>query len=264
MPQNFLSVALRDIAQGVRAWRVWSLLGWQEVRQRYRRSLLGPFWLTLSTGAMVAAVGPLYGRLLNQDVSTYFPYLAISLVLWNFLASLVNDACQSFIAAEAYIRNVKLPMTVHVMRVVWRNLIVFAHNFIIVVIVYLFVAPAAGWHLLEVPLGLAAIVVNAVWIGLLLGMLCARFRDIPQIVASLVQVTFFLTPVLWKADMLGRHILAAQVNPFFHFLEVVRQPLLGLSAGMQSWFAVLGITIVGFTVTFLFFARFRSRVAYWV
>ncbi|MBL8528904.1 MAG: ABC transporter permease [Burkholderiales bacterium] len=264
MGKEHLLAALRDLTQGARMARVWSLLAWQEVRQRYRRSILGPFWLTISMGAMVAAVGPLYGRLLNQDVSTYFPYLAISLVLWNFLASLTNESCQSFIAAEEYIRNVKLPMTVHVMRVVWRNLIIFAHNFVIVVVVYLFLAPPPGWHLLELPLGLIAIVVNAIWIGLLLGMLCARFRDIPQIVASLVQVTFFLTPVLWKADMLGRHILAAQINPYFHFLEAVRQPLLGQSAGMQSWLVVLGITVAGFTITLLFFARFRSRIAYWV
>jgi ABC-type polysaccharide/polyol phosphate export permease len=151
-----------------------------------------------------------------------------------------------------------------VLRVIWRNLIIFAHNLVIVIVVYVMVAPPAGWHLIEFPLGIAALVVNAVWLGLLLGSLCARFRDIPQIIGSLVQVAFFLTPVIWKAEMLGRNAWAAEYNPYFHFLEVIRQPLLGQSASALSWTAVAVITLSGWLFTLIFFARFRSRVAYWV
>ncbi|MET0168057.1 MAG: ABC transporter permease [Vicinamibacterales bacterium] len=244
--------------------RVWSLLGWQEVRQNYRRSILGPFWLTISTGAMIAGVGLLYGRLLNQDLSAYFPYLAISLVLWMLLASLTSDACQVFIASEGYIRNLKLPLTVHVVRVIWRNMIISAHIFIIAAIFYVALAPPLSWHLIELPIGITLIAFNAVWLSLLLGMVSARFRDIPQIVGSLVQMAFFLTPVFWKADMLGPNIWVAEYNPYFHFLEVVRQPLLGASASMQSWIFVAGVSLAGSTLTLFLFARFRARVAYWV
>ena len=122
-------------------------------------------------------------------------------------------------------------------------MIIFAHNFVIAVIVYVALAPPAGWHLIELPIGMMVIAFNAVWLSLFLGMVCARFRDIPQIVTSLVQVAFFLTPVLWKADMLGRNIWAAEYNPYFHFLEVVRQPLLGASASMQSWIFVAGMSL---------------------
>ncbi len=128
---------------------------------------------------------------------------------------------------------------------IWRNVIIFAHNFVIAVIVYLTFAPPAGWHLIELPIGMTVIAFNAIWLSLFLGMVCARFRDIPQIVTSLVQVAFFLTPVLWKADMLGRNIWAAEYNPYFHFLEVVRQPLLGASASLQSWIFVAGISLAG-------------------
>jgi ABC-type polysaccharide/polyol phosphate export permease len=259
-----LQLAVRDIRQGILQYRVWSLLGWQEVRQRYRRSMLGPFWLTISTGVMIAAMGPLYGRLLGQDVASYFPYLAVSLVLWQLLASLTTESCQSFIAGESYIKNLKLPLSIHALRVIWRNLIIFAHNFVIVIVVYIATAPPAGWHLIEFPLGLVALIVNALWLGLLLGLLCARFRDIPQIIGSLVQVTFFLTPVLWKAEMLGRHAWAAQFNPYYHFLEVIRAPMLGNSASAQSWAVIGAISLLGWVFTLLLFARFRARVAYWV
>jgi len=151
-----------------------------------------------------------------------------------------------------------------VMRMVWRNLIIFAHNLVIVAIVFVVFTPAIGWHLAEIPLAIALIAVNAIWVGLLLGTLCARFRDIPQIVSSLVQVALFLTPVFWKIGMLGRNAWAAEVNPYYHFLEIVRQPVFGASANFHSWAAVLGITVVGSAVTLLFFARFRARIAYWV
>jgi len=263
MKSRFI-LAVRDLMEGARATEIWATLAWQEVRQRYRRSLLGPFWLTLSTGLMIGAMGPLYGSLLGQDLSTYLPYLAVSIVTWQLLAGLTTDACSNFISAESYIKNVKLPLTTHVMRVVWRHFIVFGHNLVIVVAVLLISREEITWHLLEVPVGLAVIAVNAIWLGLTLGTLSARFRDIPQIVASLVQVAFFLTPVLWDAGMLENKAWAAQVNPFFHFLELVRQPILGKSASVHSWLVVLAVMLAGYAVSLALFARFRARIAYWV
>lgn len=262
-PSN-LSLALQDLKSGVGSIYIWPMLGWQEIRQRYRRSLLGPFWLTLSTGVLVGAMGPLYGRLFGQDISAYFPYLAISLVTWLLISTMVNELCLAFIAAEGFIKQIKLPLTIHVLRVVWKNLIIFAHNLVIVVLVLFFFPPPLSLHLLLFPVALLFIVVNALWVGILLGLLCARFRDIPQIIASLMQVALFLTPVMWKAEMLGRNIFAAKLNPLFHFLEIVRQPLLGGAIPTLSWLVVIAITGVGYLAALAVFARFRARIAYWV
>lgn len=262
-PSN-LSLALQDLKSGIGSIYIWPMLGWQEIRQRYRRSMLGPFWLTISTGILIGAMGPLYGRLFGQDISGYFPYLAISLVAWQLIATSVNDLCLAFIAAEGFIKQIKLPLTIHVLRVVWKNLIIFAHNLVIVVLVLLLFPPPLSWHLLLFPVALLFIVANALWVGILLGLMCARFRDIPQIISSLMQVAMFLTPVMWKADMLGRNIFAAKLNPLFHFLEIVRQPLLGGAIPTLSWFVVIAITCGGYLVMLAVFARFRARIAYWV
>jgi len=259
-----LQAALSDLKEGVCSIYIWPVLGWQEVKQRYRRSTLGPFWLTLSTGALIGGMGPLYGRLLNQDISSYFLYLAASFIIWLFLSGLITESCQAFISAEGYIKQTKLPLTVHVLRVIWKNLIFFAHNMVIVVIVMLAYPPPALSLVWLFPVGIALIMVNGLWCGLLLGLLCARFRDIPQIVTSLMQVAMFLTPIFWKADMLGKHQWAATWNPIFHFLEVARAPLLGVAAGAQSWLVVFAVTILGSLVTLVFFTRFRARIAYWV
>lgn len=263
-PPPPLHLALKDLKDGICAIYVWPMLGWLEIKQRYRRSLLGPFWLTISTGLMLAGMGPLYSKLFGQPVSVYFSYLAISFVVWIFISGLINDACMTFIQAEGYIKQMKLPLTVHVMRMVWKNLLIFAHNLLIVLIVLIFYQPKLDWHLLLVPIGVMLIATNGIWIGILLGLICARFRDIPQLITSLVQVAFFLTPVFWMPGMLGRHQWAADLNPLFHFLEIIRRPLMGEGPSILSWAAVLAVTVAGFALMLVFFRRYRARIAYWV
>jgi ABC-type polysaccharide/polyol phosphate export permease len=261
--QNLL-LALRDLQDGISSIHVWSTLGWLEIKQRYRRSTLGPFWLTISTGAMIAGMGPLYSRLFNQDLSAYFPYLTVSFIVWLFISGLITDSCLAFISAEGFIKQVKLPLTIHILRLVWKNLIIFGHNFIIVLIVLLFYRQAWDWHLLLVPLGVLMIVVNGLWVGILFGSICARFRDIPQIVTSLVLVAFFLTPIMWKPETLGKYRWTADINPLYHFLEIVRTPLLGEAPNLLSWKVVIFITLAGYATMLLFFSRYRARIAYWV
>jgi lipopolysaccharide transport system permease protein len=262
--RSSLALALLDLRDGVIGARVWQMLAWYEIRQRYRRSALGPFWLTISMGALVACMGPLYGRLFGQAIASYFPYLAIGFIVWQLLASLINESGQVFIAAESYIKQIRMPLSAHVMRMIWRNVIIFLHNFAIAVLVLIFFPPAKPWVLLLALPGLFFILLNGVWIGILVGLISARFRDIPPIVSSIVQLAFFLTPVMWKKEMLGRREWAADSNPLFHLIEVVRAPLLGEVPSGHSWLIVIAITAGGFALTLPFFARFRSRVAYWV
>ncbi len=153
---------------------------------------------------------------------------------------------------------------IDVLRVVWKNLIIFAHHALILVILFIFYPPPLSWTLLLVPAAIAVIAVNAIWSGLFLGMLCARFRDIPLIIQSVVQVMFFLTPVLWQPQLLGRHAWAAQFNPLNHLLEIVRAPLLEGRLPLDSWITVLAMALAGFAFVVPLFARFRARIAYWV
>lgn len=264
LPLNNFEKAVRDLVLGIASIHVWPMLAWQEVRQRYRRSVLGPFWLTISTGALIGAMGPLYGMFFNQDLAAYFPHMAIGFVIWMLIAGLINEGCNAFIAAEGLIKQTRMPLSIHVLQVVCRNLIIFAHHLVIVAVVLLFFTPEFGRGIVLVPVAVLVLAANGVWVGLLAGLLCARFRDVPLIVQSLVQVSFFLTPVLWKAGSLGRFDWVATWNPFSHFLEIVRAPLMGQPAPWQSWGAVLAMTAAGYILAFAFFARYRARIAYWV
>lgn len=259
-----LSKAADDLYTGLIRWRLWGLIAWHDIRTRYRRSVLGPFWLTLSMAVLVGSLGFLYGALFQLSIREYLPFLTLGFVAWALISGLINDGCIAFIESEHFVKQMKVPFSLFIYRVAWRNLVIFAHN----LVVYLVVAVAFGiWPgataLLLIP-GLALIAINGVWIGLFFGMVCARFRDVPQVVASLLQAVFFITPIIWTPDLLGDRVGFVQFNPFYHFVELVRAPLLGTSPELLTWISVLGITSAGWLGNFLFFRRFRSRICYWV
>jgi len=263
-PPSKFWLAIIDLVDGLRSIHIWPMLGWQDVRQRYRRSVLGPLWLTISTGVMIAVMGPLYGKLFNQDITSYFAFLAVGFVFWQLLAQAIGDSCVAFVAAEGFIKQVKLPLSVHVLRVVWKNLIILFHNLLVVVAVMMFLRPPISATVLLFPAAVLAFAVNAFLFGTVMAVICARFRDIPLIVANIVQAAFFLTPVLWQPGMLGRHLWTVNLNPFYHFLEIMRAPLLGAPVNPLSWPAVGVMTLVGCAMAVAFLGRYRARVAYWV
>lgn len=259
------SAALLDMYSGFAERHVWLLLAWYEIKQRYARSLIGPFWVTLNTGLLVLAMGPLYGQLFGQPVGEYFNYLAASLVTWGLVSTLINESCMTFISNEGFIKQVQKPYSIYVLKMIWRNLILFAHNFAIVIIVFLFFPPPLGWVTPLFLLGVALLAINAFWMAYVLGLFCARFRDVPQIVNSLVGVSFFITPIIWKAEHLGpERQWAALFNPFYHLIEVVRRPLVYNEINWLSVGVTAAMAVVGFAVMVPFFSKFRGRLAYWL
>jgi len=257
-------LAINDLFEGLISWRLWGLLGWQDIKQRYRRSLLGPFWLTLSMAVMVGTLSLLYGTLFGLDLDDYLPFLCLGFIAWGLISGIVTDGCVAFIGSESFIRQISLPFSVYIYRLIWRNLIIFGHNIVVFIIVALIFNIWPSWTGLMLLPGLVVICATGGWVSILLGMICARFRDVPQIVASFIQVAFFLTPIIWKPELLVDRIGFVQFNPFFHFVELIRAPLLGNSPNTISWLITLGITLVGWLITFIIFRRFRSRIAYWI
>jgi ABC-type polysaccharide/polyol phosphate export permease len=258
-------LAAADLRETMRRWRVWGRIGWQDIRMRYRRSIIGPFWLTLSMAVMVTALGVLYAQLLRITIRDYLPFLTLGLLAWGLISGLLNDGGQAFIGAAAFIRQVRMPHAFHALRSVWRNFLIFAHNIVVFVgvalVFQIWPSPAT---LLVIP-GLVLLLLNGVWATLLLGMICLRFRDAPQIITSLLQVVFFVTPVLWKPELLeGRRYAFVALNPFYHFVELVRAPLLGHAPALETWLATGAIGVLGWAVTFVFFSRYRHRIPYWV
>ncbi len=260
-----LTLAWRDLVDGARHWPLIVSLSWQDVRQRYRRSMLGPLWLTVSMAVQIGALGLVYGQLFHVDMSTYLPHLAVGMTVWSKIATMITEGCLCFIAAESYLKQAPMPKSIFPARVVLRSLITFGHDIVIVLIVLAIYDPPGAGGILAAVFGLAVMTFNGLWVGLLLGMLCTRFRDLPPIVASVLQVAFFVTPVIWlPATLSGRWSLLLQLNPFAAFLALVRDPLLGHAPPLHTYAVCLAASLIGWAIAFLMFARYRARITYWL
>ena len=257
-------VAIADVIDGAKLWRLAWMLGWFDIRLRYRGSMLGPFWLTLSTAVMVGALGVLYSALFNMSLRDYLPFLAISQILWAFISTTVSEGCTSFTAVDSIVRSVRMPFVLHAMRSVVRNVLVLAHNLVVVVAVYAYFSFWPGMGLLLTIPAMVMWLINALAITLLLGAFCARFRDVSPIVASIMQIMFFISPIIWKPEQLGAKAAYLPLNPFFSLLEIMRAPMLGESASLTIWISACIYTLLLCGGSWAFFVRARGRLAFWL
>jgi lipopolysaccharide transport system permease protein len=258
------ALAMRDVLDGLRLWRLAVRLGWLDIKLRYRGSMLGPFWLTLSTAVMVSALGVLFATLYDMNVRDYLPFLALSQVLWGFLSTTVADGCVSFTSSEPLILAIRMPLSVHALRVLVRGLLILAHNVVVIVGVDLYFSLWPGAVLpLAIP-GMLLWMLDAFAVILLLGAIGARFRDIPPIVASVVQIAFFVTPIIWKPEQLKAHMWVLPYNPFFDLIEVVRAPMLGYPPSAMIWLMAVVYSLLLLAVTWWLMIRARGRVPFWL
>ncbi|RDI61743.1 galactan export ABC transporter permease subunit Wzm/RfbD [Nocardia pseudobrasiliensis] len=265
--------AFKDFRSGFAQRELWLSLGWQDIKQRYRRSVLGPFWITISTAVQAAAIGLLYATLLNQPLREYLPYVTVGIIVWNVIEASILEGADVFIANEGLIKQLPSALSVHVYRLVWRQFLFFAHNLAIyaVMLVAFGVWRDLHWTVLLAIPAIVLIFLNAMWVSIAFGIFSTRYRDIAPILGSLTRMLFVLTPVMWSAKVLhnqggsvSERARLIEIVPTYHYLEIVRAPMLGEPIVLRHWLVVLAITVVGWALAILAMKRFRSRVPYWV
>ncbi len=288
--------AITDIQNGLRERELWSHLGWQDIKQRYRRSVLGPFWITISQAVLALGLGLLYSQLFKLHLATFLPFIVTGFIIWSFISGCLTEGMETFIINEGLIKHLPAPLTVYALRTVWRQIIMFAHNLIVyVLVIAIFFGgldhkyalatgvcepnstaichPGFGWYTLSAIPAFGLLALNAGWVILFLGVISTRFRDFPQLISSIIQLMFYMTPIVWPIDQLyaggGRETVSwalpyVYLNPFYHVVQIIRAPLIGQAVSIWSWVVVTGITIVGWALALFVMRNYRSRVSYWV
>ncbi|MET0651711.1 MAG: ABC transporter permease, partial [Hyphomicrobiaceae bacterium] len=257
-----------DLVGGLRKYHLWGRLGWLEIKRRYRRTMIGPFWTCISLLLFVIVIGSVGSGLLSKQTAEYLPFLVAGMIVWVTLQSMLLESVNVFIAGGGLIRQMNFEYSILVYALVWRNFIVFAHNLLVYLLILLIFAPdKLGFaNLLAIP-GLIVLAVNCTWLSLLLGMVSLRFRDLQQLVMSVVQVSMFVTPLFWPPEGLEglRRVFFVTLNPLYHLLTIVRDPLLGGKLPpVNSYIAAALITIAGGALTYAMFAKYRKRIPYWL
>jgi ABC-type polysaccharide/polyol phosphate export permease len=259
-----VQMAFRDLRASVgRIDLAWSL-AWHDVGSRYRGSILGPFWITLSMGLMVMGIGLVYAKLFGLALQEFLPLVALGIVFFGTISSTITEGCDTFVGAAGMLSQTSLPMFTFVWRTVFRSVINLAHHLVIVVGVLIYYG---YWRHTNAPaalIGLVFLVINAGWMSMLAGIISARFRDIPQIVTSIMQFAMFVTPVMWPEKRLGAHRLILDVNPFYHMLAGVRSPLIGETVAAHTYLFLAGMAVVGWGLTFSIFSNTRRRIVHYL
>ncbi|WP_339051201.1 ABC transporter permease [Rickettsiella endosymbiont of Xylota segnis] len=258
-------LAWEDISDGLKSWRIWLLLAWHEVKLRYRRSTLGPFWITISMAITIYTMGVLYGHLFKIDLALYYPFLATGILGWNLISLIVNDATMTFVNADQFIKQMKQPYSFFMFQSVTRNFIIFFHNILVLIPLIFFFHLKININTLFIFISLLILWINAISYSTILALLGTRFRDIPILVASLIQIVFFMTPIMWSPSILPvRYHYIIDLNPFAQFMELFRNPLLGTLPSHYTLVTTLTLTILGVFSAFIIFSRYRPRIAYWL
>ncbi len=261
-----MSTALRenDFLVALKSRDLWIYLAWQDIRLRYRRSKIGPLWITLSMAIFCLALGVVYSKLFKADVNEYLPFLSVGFVFWGLISGMLGEFPNVFVDNASYIKDIRInPFTI-LFRMVTRHLITFAHNAVIIVGVFvIFRIKPSPVIFLVIP-AMLLVLANLVAIGVLLSLFGARFRDVAPITQSLIQVLFFITPITWFPKLLSENSLVMRVNPFAHYLDLLRAPVLGYAPSIHSWIvASVTLVVLGVFASILYRAK-AGRIPFWV
>jgi lipopolysaccharide transport system permease protein len=243
------------------------MLGWQDIRQSYRRSVFGQLWITIGMAVTITAIGIVFGTIFGTPMEIFLPYLASGLITWGLIAGILNEGTVGFTVAEAMIKQLPLPKIVYIVRVVWRNLIVSAHNIVILPFVIIIMGAPMTWAILLWPVGVLLTVIALSGLALSLAVVATRFRDVPPIVNAILTVGFYITPVIWLKDSLNNNELVSSIvslNPLYHLLQIARLPLIGQYPTLDNWIWAAGYGLFFWIVGFIMFQRYEKRLAYWV
>jgi len=261
---DFLS-GLNDITQAFINKSTWVILGISELQQRYRRSAIGPFWVTLSMGVQTLVTGVLLAYLFNQDVNRFLPFISISLILWTLFSSALNEGAVCFTGMSGIILQVNRPLFSYLLLIIWRNILVFLHTICIFLIAafYFKIYPTSSYLL--IPLGFSLFIVNISWMALLCGIISSRFRDMPPIIQNILNVLVWLTPIYYSINQVGNTTkLIINLNPITYIFEVARGPFLNSPPEFHVWLIAVLVALFGWILTLTIFAIFRNRIPYWL
>jgi lipopolysaccharide transport system permease protein len=254
----------RELKHALVSHEQWLYMGMQDIKLRYRRSIIGPWWVTISTGIMIAMLGFLWSHIFDQPIETYLPFFTLGFILWNWISAQLNDAASGFNQFQGTIKQIKLPFPIFTLRLAVRQMLILLHNAIIIVLVLLLIGKGVSWiSLMAIP-GLILIQCIVILISIIIMIFCTRYQDMAQVVSVFTQIIFYFTPILWQVELIRNKPYLAEWNPFFHWIEMIRAPLLGHIPSQNDVLWSLGSFGFLFILSIYYLGRYRSRIALWL
>lgn len=259
-----MKTGIDDLFQALARHDIWLHFSLSDTRARYLRSTLGPWWITLGTALGVIGLAQVWSLVMHTDLASMMPSLAVGLVLWYLIAGILTESANGFTHQASIIRNYPLPLMLHILRLISRHVINFAHNLLIIVVVFLIYGLPSPGRLLWALAGVLILLLNLSWLSLLIATLGARFRDLGPSIEALMPVLFFLTPILYKSSDLTAAAAWFDYNPLTRLFVLVKNPLLEQPFAATDYGLMLGLAVFGWILALWLFSHVRQRIVMWL
>lgn len=253
-----------DFLKSCSQFRAWFYLGVLDLKQRYRGSTLGPWWISLSMLIFTLAMTQVYGRLFGEKIGEYTLFFASGYLAWQFISGMILESVELFKGHKSYLMQKPHPLSIFILRLLTKQLLIFAHNLCVFVLLAIYFGSKMNLLILLLIPSMTLLSLNLYWIALVFALFGARFKDMLPILTNCIQVAFFITPVTWMPKLLGQDSIILALNPLTYLIELVRNPLLGEGILLSTWSVVALMTLIGFMATFFLISRFKHRVIFWI
>jgi lipopolysaccharide transport system permease protein len=208
----------------VAAREVLLALVWREVRARYRGSVLGFLWTLLNPLMFMAIYSLVFTVYLRMDMAAYPVFLFAGFLPWIWFSSALTSAASSVIDGSALIKRVAFPPLILPAVAVTANLVNFLLGLPLLVLFMIGFRVPLTWAVVGLPLAVVIQYVFTLGLAVILAMLTTRYRDLQHLLASLITLWFFATPILYPPSM---------VPPAFQSLLLVN-PMTAIMALYQD------------------------------
>ncbi len=256
---------LNEFINAIKKYKIWTYLSFQEIKTRYVGSYLGPFWITITQIILVISIGYIYGGIFSIPPEEYMPFLTCGFVYWNLISGILNEGTRVFGSNRNYLNEIKISPLLFCLKNVCSNTIVFLHNFLAVFVIFYLTDYEYTSRFFLSFIGLFFICINGFLAIITIGIICERFRDIPSLITNILQISFFVTPIIWDPiNFKSRAVIILQLNPFWHFIEAARAPLLGREVELYTYLTIIMLTFVNFFIAYFTYKKFSNKIIYWL
>lgn len=239
-------------------------LAWLDLKIRYRNTLLGPFWSTISLGVTLIILGFVWTKVLNADHYKYIPNLYFGYIFWVWISDTLSDSVTVFGDNKDIIHNFNFPLFYLNFKIIIKNLLIFLHNFPIILIIIYIYNIELGFNNIFFIISIFLTLTLLFSISIIISIMCAFYDDFKQATLIFLKIIFYTTPILWLPEMLGDKQFLLFYNPFFHIIELLRNTLTAPILAINSFMMVIYMNIIILIISIIIYKIFNKKVIHWI
>ena len=255
---------IKSIKKSIEHWKVWTYFGWLDIKLKYRTAVIGPFWITASLTVFCLALTNVYSAIFHIEMSGMLLYIAVGLSSWTLIIGPISESPTLLINNSGYIKEAGINPIEVIFRGVFRNIIIYLHNFIFILMLIFFGYGGIDTVILLLPLNIFLVLINITFISLILSIIGARYRDVGQIVQNITQLLFLITPVFWVINEQALKSPLVYLNPFYYYLELLRSPLLSIMPSMEAYIVSSVSTLILLFIFSYLYSKKKNEINYWI